>query len=183
MVNEMDCQGRGQTQNVFVNVELSNPADAAQMITGRRVAITATFRSAWEHRTAEFTADYLIAEKAELVAGDPIDRLAPAFTSYMICQPPELDALARALGSEVCVQSTLMTNHITTAPALETAARAAQDVSPTDVVSGDPDAVTCRLDPGNSDRQLHAIACARNSYWAWYKVKWRTPLSPTPAPP
>lgn len=182
-VNEMDCRGRGQTQNVLVNVELSNPADFVQMVTGRRVAITGDLKSAWEHRTAEFEADYLIMRKAELVAGDPRVPPVPAFTSYMICQPPELDALARQLGGELCVQSTIVASLAVTGTALETAARAPANVSPEDAVSGDPDAITCRLDPGTSDRHLSAIACARNSYWIWYKAKWRAPLSPTPAPP
>lgn len=183
MVNEMACRDNGQSGNVLVNIELANPADAVQMVTGRRVAITATFKSAWEHKTAEFRADYLIAENAELVAGDPIDRSAQAFTSYMICQPPELDGLARQLGSELCVQSTIVANLTVTGPALETAARAPANVSPTDDVSGDPNAITCRPDPKRSDSHLPALACARNSYWAWYKAKWRDPLSSTPAPP
>lgn len=183
MANEMNCRGSGQSGNVLVNVELSNPADAVQMVTGRRIAITATFKSARERRTAEFWADYLIAEKAELVAGDPIDRSAPVFTSYMVCQPPELDALMRQLGSELCVQNTLMADLSVTSFALEAAAHAPANVSPTDAVSGDPNTITCRLDPGNSDRHLSAIACARNSYLAWYKIKWRNPLSPVPAPP
>jgi hypothetical protein len=183
VVQAMDCQGRGQTQNVMVNVKLANPADTVQMVAGRRVAITATFRSAWEHRTSAFTADYLIAENAELVAGDPIDRSAPAFTSYMLCQPPELDTLAKQLGHELCVQSTLVANLAAAGPALETAAGAPENVSPEDTVSGDPNAITCRPDTGTSDRHLSAIACARNSYWLWYKAKWRAPLSPIPAPP
>src|SRR5881227_3125526 len=40
MVKEMNC-GRPGHDNVLVNVQLSNPADAAQMVTGRRVAIAA----------------------------------------------------------------------------------------------------------------------------------------------
>ena len=68
-------------------------------------------------------------------------------------------------------------------PALNQAARTPANASPTDTMSGNTNAITCRLDPGHSDRHLTAIACARNSYWAWYKVKWRNPLSPTPAPP
>ena len=55
--------------------------------------------------------------------------------------------------------------------------------SPEDPVPGDPNAITCRLDPQRSDRQLSAVACARRSYWVWYKAKWGDPLSSTPAPP
>src|SRR5690348_1141580 len=43
MVGEGFC-GRGRSGNVLVNVQLANPADAAQMVPGRRVTITATFR-------------------------------------------------------------------------------------------------------------------------------------------
>jgi hypothetical protein len=185
LVKEWAC-GRPGRDSVLVNVQLGNPADAVQMITGRGVVITARFKIAEEDRDPVFVAEFLIAEKAEIVAGDPIDRSAPpaqAFTSYMICQPPELDALARQLGSELCVQSTVVANLTGTGPALEAAARTPAKLSPEDTVPGDPDAISCRLDPGVSDRHLSAIACARGSYWAWYKAKWHDPLSSIPAPP
>lgn len=184
MVTKMDC-GRQGHDNVLVNVELSNPADAAQMIPGRRVTITAAFKSAVEDRDPRFYAEFLIAEGAQLVAGEPLDRSAQpaAFTSYMACQPPELDTLATQLGKELCVQNTLLTNLPATGPALAAAARAAAKIAPEDTVSGDPNAITCRLDPGRSDRHLPATACARNSYWAWYRAKWDDPLFSTPAPP
>ena len=185
LVKEMAC-GRTPHDNLLVNVKLSNPADAAQMVTGRQVVITGKFKRAEEDRDSVFVAAFLIAENAELVAGDPIDLSAPpaqAFTSYMVCQPPELDALAGQLGSELCVQSTLVANLTMTGPALETAAREPAKLSPEDTVPGDPDAISCRLDPGVSDRHLSAIACARNSYWAWYQAKWRDPVSSIPAPP
>jgi len=180
-----DC-GQGQNYNLLVNVEFTNPADAAQMVAGRRVEISARFRSAQENRTARFFAEYLIADEAELVAGDPIDRSAPPpqpFTSYMLCQPPELDGLATKLGGELCVQNTILANLTATVPALETAARAVMEVSPDETVSGDPGTITCRQDPGVSGTRLPATACARNSYWAWYKEKWRDPFYPKPAPP
>ena len=185
MVKEMSCGLPGH-DNVLVNVQFNNPADAAQMIPGRQVAITANFKSAEEDRDPLFEAEFLIAEKAELGADDSPDHSAPlaqAFTSYMMCQPPELDALATRLGKELCVQSTLVANLTATGPALEKAARTPADASPTDAVSGDPDAISCRLDPRRSDAHLPAIACARNSYWTWYKAKWPDPLSSTPAPP
>ena len=185
MVKEMPCGLPGH-DNVLVNVQLSNPADAAQMIPGRQVAITASFKSAEEYRDPLFEAEFLIAEKAELGADVSPDHSAPlaqAFTSYMMCQPPELDALATRLGKELCVQSTLVADLTATGPALETAVRTPANASPTDAVSGDPNAISCRLDPKRSDAHLPAIACARNSYWAWYKAKWPDPLSSTPAPP
>jgi hypothetical protein len=185
MVKEMNCGLPGH-DNVLVNVELSNPADAAQMVTGRRVVITAQFKSAHEYRDPLFDAEFLIAEKARLAPGDPRDRSvppAPAFTSYMLCQPAELDTLARQLGNELCVQNTIMADIKETGPALETAARTPAKMSPEDTVSGDPNAISCRLDPKRSDSLLPAIACARGSYWAWYKAKWPNPWSSTPAPP
>jgi hypothetical protein len=182
MVKEMNC-GRPGHDNVLVNVQFSNPADAAQMIAGRNVSITARFKSAQEDRDPLFFAEFLIAEKAQFVAGDPVDRSAPAFTSYMMCQPPELDALATKLGHELCVQSTLLVNPAVTSRALETAAATPAATSPEDTVPGDPNAITCRQDPQRSDRHLPAIACARGSYWAWYKTKWGDPLSSIPAPP
>src|SRR5260221_718453 len=123
MVKEMFC-GRQGHNNVLVNVQLSNPADAVQMVTGRRVTITASFKSALEDRDPRFYAEFLIAEKAEFVAGDPLDRStspARAFTSYMVCQPPELDALAIQLGRELCAQSNLVENLTLTGPALKIA--------------------------------------------------------------
>jgi hypothetical protein len=185
MVDELDC-GRPGHDNVLVNVQFSNPADAAQMVAGRRVTITATLKSAEEDRDPVFVAEFLIAEKAQLVAGDLRDRSVPPgqpFTSYMMCQPPELDALATRLGKELCVQNTLVENLAITGAALETAARAPAKLAPQDTMPGDPKAISCRLDPGVSDRHLPAIACARNSYWVWYKAKWHDPLSATPAPP
>ena len=185
MVKEIFCGLPGH-DNVLVNVELSNPADAAQMITGRHVAVTARYKSAEEYRDPLFDAEFLIAEEAKLETDDSPNHSAPpapAFTSYMLCRPPELDALATRLGNELCVQSTVLENLTITGPALEMAARAPANTSPTDSVSGDPNAISCRLDPKRSDAHLPATACARNSYWAWYKAKWPDPLSSTPAPP
>jgi hypothetical protein len=182
MVDQRFC-GPGQSDNVLVNVEFSNPADAGQMIVGRRVTIAATFTSAEEDRNAVFYALYLIAPKAVLVSADPPGPPAPAFTSYMICQPPELDVLAGKLGHELCVQNTIVANLGVTGPALETAARAPTNVPMQDAASGDPNAITCQLDLERSDIHLPAIACARDSYWDWYKTKWRDYLFQTPAPP
>ena len=184
LVPEGACGRRGQTY-VLVNVELGNPADAAQMVPGRRVEITANFKRAFEDRRPYFTADFVIAEKAAIAGGDPIDRAAPpapAFTSYMICQPPELDALATKLGSDLCVQNTLLANLKAQEPALEAAARAPSKTPPEDVASGDANAITCGVDPKVSDRHLTAIACARNSYWSWYKAL-RDPKYSQVAPP
>ena len=182
MVSERFC-GEGLSGNELVNVELSNPADAVQMVVGRRVVITAAFKSAEEPRSAEFYANYLIAEKAKLIDADPRAAPLPAFTSYMVCQPPELDALAGKLGSELCVQNTIVANLTVTGPALETAARTPANTSPADEVSGDPNAIACILDKERSDIHLPAIACARGSYWRWYQAKWRDRLFLTPAPP
>jgi hypothetical protein len=171
LVTQINC-GEPVRDSLLVNVKLNNSADAGQMVTGRHVVITGRLKSAGE---SSDPGDYLIVENAELVAGDPIDPSAPPaqdFTSYMMCQPPELDALARQLGSELCVQNTIVADLAVTGPALETAARAPARVSPTDTVHGDPNAITCRLDHRISDRHLSGIACARNSYWTWYKAEW-----------
>jgi hypothetical protein len=185
MVKQIDC-GRHGHDNVLVNVQFANPSDAAQMVTGRQVAITARLKSAEEDRDPLFYAEYIIADQARLVSGDPREPSAPpapAFTSYMMCQPPELDTLATTLGKELCVQSTVVADLAQTSPALERAAHMPADVPPTDAVPGDPSAISCRLDPKRSDAQLPAIACARNSYWAWYSEKWPAPWSSAPAPP
>jgi hypothetical protein len=167
-----------------VNVELSNPADAVQMVTGRRVVIKGILHLAREDRPAMAGwANYFILEKAELVAGDPRGAPSPAFMSYMVCQPPQLDPLARQLGQELCVQSTILENLAAASPALEAAARAPEKLSPDDAVPGDADTISCRLDPGLSDPQLQAIACARGSYWAWYKAGWGKPAPTSLAPP
>lgn len=174
MVGEGFC-GRGRSDNVLVNVIFANPADAAQMVVGRRVTIRADFKNAEETRTEEFYANYLIAERATITSAGPRSAPVPAFTSYMVCQPPELDALSQKLGSELCVQNTLLEPGW--APVLEQAARM------TAPASGDPDAVICQADRERSDVHLASIACARGSYWAWYDSKWRDYLLATPAPP
>jgi len=184
LVKDMSC-GRPGHDNVLVNVRFSNPADAAQMIMGRRVTITGSFKHAEEDRDPVFVAEFLIADNAKFVRGDPIDRTAPpaqVFTSYMLCQPPELDALANKLGHDLCVQSTIVADLAGWGPSLEAAARTPAKLAPEETVPGDANAISCRLDPGVSDRQLPAIACARNSYWAWYKAKWGDPLDATLAP-
>lgn len=181
LVPERACGRRGQNYEL-VNVQLNNPADEAQMVPGRRIAITATFKRALEARETRFIADYVIAQKAVIAGGDPVGPPAPAFTSYMICQPPELDALASRLGSDLCVQNTVVADLAVTGPALAAAAAAPSKTPPEDIVSGDPNGITCGMDPQVSDHHLTAIACARNSYWAWYKAL-QDPHFTTPAPP
>ena len=184
LVKDMSC-GRPGHDNVLVNVEFANPADAAQMVTGRRVTIAANFKHAEEDRDPVFVAEFLIAVNAKFVSGDKVDPSAPpapAFTSYMMCQPPELDALASKLGRELCVQNTIVADITGWGPALEAAARNPQKLAPEDPGPGDANTISCRFDPGVSDRQLQAIACARGSYWAWYRAKWGDPLDSTLAP-
>ncbi len=185
LVPEITCGRRGQTY-ALVNVELANPADAAQMVPGRRVDITANFKRALEARDHSlFVADYVIAQKAAIVSGDPLDPSAPPappFTSYMICQPPELDALAGTLGSDLCVQNTLLADLKTNAPGLAAAARNPSNAPPEDMISAEANAISCGRDAQVSDRHLTAISCARNSYWAWVKAI-RDPKFSTPAPP
>lgn len=185
LVKDLSC-GRPGHDNVLVNILFANPADGAEMITGRRITITGTFKNAEEDRDPVFVAQFLIARNAAFVSGDRIDRAAPPpqpFTSYMLCQPPELDALASKLGHELCVQSTIVADLKGWGPSLETAAAAPANIAPQDALPGDPNTIACRLDPGVSDRQLKAIACARGSYWDWYQKKWHDPLSSALAPP
>ena len=185
LVKEMNC-GRPGHDNVLVNVRFSNPADAEQMVTGRRVTIAGKFISAQEDRDELFFAEFLVAEQAALTGADPLDRSVPpvpAFTSYMLCQPPELDALAGTLGKELCVQNTLLADLSAIRPALEAAVRMPAKLAAGDTVPGAANAISCRLDPGVSDLHLPAVACARNSYWAWYRAKWLDTKLATPAPP
>src|SRR5690606_4224148 len=133
-----------------------------QMIVGRNVTIAASFKSAEEDRDTQFYALYLIAEKAALVSGDPAQAPAPAFTSYIVCQPPQLDALTRKLGNELCVQNTLLPDPGTTSAALEAAASTPAIFSPADTAPGDAAAITCYRDRERSDINLPAIACAKN---------------------
>jgi hypothetical protein len=180
MVGEGFCGG-GRSGNVLVNVEFADPAQAREMVVGRQVTISGAFQNAEEERTDEFYANYLIAERAVLVAAGPLTAPSPAFTSYMICQPPELDALAAKLGSELCVQNTLLEHGW--APSLEQAARNTAAPDSFNPNAGDPNAIICRPDQERSDLNLPALACARGSYWAWYESKWRDYLLSTPAPP
>jgi hypothetical protein len=181
LVEDLAC-GRTGHDNALVNVQFTNPADAAQMVPGRRLVIAASFKRAEEDREPTIVAEFLIAEMARIVTADPAGAPVPAFTSYMVCQPPELDALARQLGSELCAQNTLLTNLGATSAALESAARAPSKGPTEDPVPGDTNAISCRLEGGISDRHLSAIACARGSYWAWYRAL-HDPQFSTPAPP
>jgi hypothetical protein len=181
LVKEMNCGQAAETTDVLVNVQLGNPADTVQMVPGRRVVIAGIFSLARQYRSPN--AFYIIAEKAEPVAGDPRTAPAPPFMSYMMCQPPELDALAAQIGSELCVQSSLVANLAATSPALEAAVRAVAKSPPDDKASNDPETIRCRPDPGLSDTHLSAIACARNSYWAWYAKMLYTPNFLALAPP
>ena len=179
-----DSGGYGFSGNsMLVNVELADPADAAMMIPGSKVIVLGTVKSAMENHNG-YTPYFLFVENARVGMHDTDADPSHATISYMICQPPELDALAKQLGRQLCVQSTIVANLGATGPALETATRMPVKLSPTDSVSGDPDAITCRLDPEHSDAELPAMTCARNNYWAWWKEKWLNPqLYSTPAPP
>jgi hypothetical protein len=181
LVKEMACGQAAETTDVLVNVQLANPANAVQMVTGRRIVIKAIFKLARQYRSPN--AFYIIAEQAEPVAGDPRTLPAPPFMSYMMCQPRELDALAAQTGSELCVQSSLVADLAATGPALEAAVRAVAKPRPDDGASSDPNAIRCRPDPGMSDTQLSAIACARGSYWAWYAKMLYAPNFLALAPP
>ena len=182
LADRVSC-GRPGHENLLVNVKLANPADTTQMVPGRHIAVTGRFKVAEEDRDPIFVAEFLIGENVAFAGGDPVPPSSPpAFTSYMMCQPPELDSLAGKLGKDLCVQSSLVANLAATRSALEAAARAPAQISPQDAVAGDPDAISCRLDPGISDRHLTDIACARGSYWAWYHAKWLDPDSSASAP-
>lgn len=181
MVDQRFC-GRDQS-GVLVNVLFGNPADASRMVVGATVTIRAAFKIADEDREA-YDASFLIAEKTQLVDVQPPVAPATAFTSYMICQPPELDALAEKLGGQLCVQNTVVENLAATGPALEAAARAPANMSSANQETGDPNAITCRRDLERSDIHLSSTACARGSYWVWWqKTKVRDERYWTPAPP
>ena len=180
MVDQGFC-GRQQS-GVLLNVLFSNRADASRMIAGARVTIRGAFKTADEDRK-EYDANFLIAEKAQLIDASPPAAPVPAFISYMICQPPELDALAGKLGGQLCVQNTVVENIATMGASLEAAARAPAKEGINEDTS-DPNAITCRRDLERSDIHLSSIACARGSYWAWWqKTKVRDERYWTPAPP
>jgi hypothetical protein len=182
-VDQFECDDYGSGLGYrgccsLMNVELGQPSDAEKMAIGKLVTVKGTFKSAREDH-GSYLVFFIIAENAHVLRGDPFDEPgAPAqpSTSYMICQPPELDTLASRLGRELCVQSTIVANLNVTGPALEAAARAPVPGPPGDAASGDPTAITCRVDPEHSDAHLIAIACARNSYWAWWVGKQQDPV-------
>jgi hypothetical protein len=176
-LNEFGClgqefalQGCCALVNVLMNVELQESRDVPQMIVGRTVAIKADFKLARESH-GNYLVFFLVAQNAALIAGDPPGPPAPPFTSFMVCQPPELNALARALGRELCVQSSVMATLNETGPALERAARALVQKTPADKASDDDDAITCHDDPERSDADLSTIACALRNYWSWWRMK------------
>jgi hypothetical protein len=174
MRNDFDCAGGFRGHDMLVNVELADPVDAAKMIPGTAVVVQGTIKNAMEKHNG-YIVFFIFVENARVTPfGTEVDPTYANFT-YMNCQPPELDALAKQLGRELCVQNTLVTNLAATGQTLEAAAHAPAKISPGDPVSGDPAAITCRLDPERSDAELSAITCARNNYWVWWRAKWFNP--------
>ena len=173
MRETFDCGGfRGH--DMLINVELADPVDATKMIPGTAVIAQGTIKDGHENHNG-YTVYFIFVEKARVTPfGSGIDPQYANFT-YMNCQPQELDTLAKQLGRELCVQNTLVTNLAATGPTLEAAAHAPVKMSPGDAVSGDPAAITCRLDPERSDAELSAMTCARNNYWVWWRAKWFNP--------
>lgn len=173
MKDDFDCnkdQYGFNGHGMLVNIELADPADAAKMVPGTAVIAKGTVKNAMEKHNG-YSVYFIFVENARVTAiGPDVDPQYANFT-YMNCQPPELDALAKQLGRELCVQSTLVTNLAATGQALEGAAHAPAKMSPGDQVSGDPAAITCRLDPERTDAELSAMTCARNNYWVWWRAK------------
>ncbi len=162
----------------IMNVEFSDPGNTSKMVVGKFVEIEGTFIDAFEYH-GRYPVNYLIAKNAKVLSSDLFDEpgaSAQAATSFMMCQPPELEALASKLGRELCVQSTLVANLNMIGPALEAAARAPLPGPPRDAASGDPTTITCRIDPEHSDAHLTAVACARNSYGVWWVGKQQNPV-------
>ena len=174
MIDNFDCARGFRGHGMLVNVELADPADAAKMIPGSAVVAQGTIKNAIENHNG-YTVYFIFVENARVTPfGTEVDPNYANF-NYMNCQPPELDALAKQLGHELCVQNTLVTNLAATGQALEAAAHAPVKMLPGDPVSGDPAAITCRLDPERSDAELSAMTCARNNYWVWWRAKWFNP--------
>jgi hypothetical protein len=170
----------GEMENVLMNVALATPADRAKMITGATVTLKGLFVMALEtHGT--YNVSFLLGGNAVILDSTPPDpSAAPGpMTSYIVCQAPEMDALAQKLGSELCVQSSLLLNLSADGAALQAAAAA-----PDTAAADDANAISCRHDPERSDLHLPAIACARHSYWDWWSIKHRlNALYIRPAPP
>jgi hypothetical protein len=166
-----------------LNVELADPADAAKMIPGTYVIVRGTFISAFEYH-GSYRVVFVIAQQAHITSFGGSSTPVQTNGSVMMCQPPQLDALASKLGHELCVQSSLVTNLDANGAALEAAARAPMAGSAESAAAGDPAAITCRADPEHSDAHLTALACARNNYWAWWVQKQRCPITcDLPSPP
>jgi hypothetical protein len=174
MKENFDCAAGFRGHGMLVNVELADPADATKMIPGTAVIVRGTVKNAVENHNG-YTVYFIFVENARVAPFGPDVDPQYANFNYMNCQPPELDALAKQLGRELCVQNALVTNLAATGQALELAAHAPTNMSPGDPVSGDPAAITCRLDPERSDAELSAMTCARNNYWVWWRAKWFDP--------
>lgn len=157
----------GVMHNVLMNVALAMLADRAKMIAGTTVTLKGFFVMAQEMH-GSYNVSFLLGANAGILDSTPPDPSAApvSMTSYMMCQAPQMDALAQKLGSELCVQSSLLLNPAASGAALEAAA-AAPDAAP----SGDADTISCRQDLERSDLHLPAIACARHSYWDWWSIK------------
>jgi len=168
--------------NVLMNVELADARDLPQMIVGRRIEVKADITLAREPHGG-YLVFFLMARNASLLSGDPPRPPAAPFTSYMICQPSELNALARTLGRQLCVQNSVLAILNETGAELEGAARALVQKTPAPSASDENKAITCHEDPERSDADLTDIACARRNYWSWWAMKQRLGQTFTRAAP
>jgi hypothetical protein len=182
-VDQFDCL-EFRTDNGYhgccslVNVELADPADASKkMIPGRRVIVKGTFKSALEDHSG-YPVNFVFVEAAQVTLfGTDQDPLY-ANATYIVCQPPQLAALSRQVGHDLCVQSDIIKSLDVIGPALETAARSLDNSS-----SG-PDAIMCRIDPAHTDAGLLSEeTCAFNNYWDWWVLKEHSPLQTFPYRP
>jgi hypothetical protein len=191
-VDQFGCEEYGFNNSGYhgccslMNVELSEPSDTEKMVVGKLVTIHGLYESAREGH-GNYTVFFLIAEKAQVVRGDPFgDYSAPVQvnTSFILCQPPELAGLSANLGRSLCVQSDIVSRLDVTASMLETAAHSFVKYPAEDQSSGDPNAIICRQAPEQTDAGLpSAVTCAYNYYWSWWASKQRSPNTTVPLPP
>ena len=173
LVPQSACGRREQTY-VLVNVQLANPADAVQMVPGRRVDITASFKRALEARDLHFYRRFCDRREGRDCRGRSDRSFRAARAS--LYELYDLPAAGAGRARHTAWQRSLCAEHASLQISRQQVRRwrrppaRLRKCRRRTWCPAMPMRISCRLDPGVSDRHLTAIACARNSYWTWAKA-------------
>jgi hypothetical protein len=104
----------------------------------------------------------------------PVRQVLPESNSSalppVVCDPPQLNALAKELARRLCVQSDILMNLNTTGTALAKAARSFEPFPQANTSNARPNAISCRNSSDGITSRLGTsrspLVCALNTYWS-----------------